>query len=95
MQMLISPNLAKFYVKTQTHIRIYFQKWVNFHFNFHNNFSPSFIFQSKKKKSKPTYLSIFIHWVRSVIGQPEGFVFVMTLLISAISTQFIVGIVMS
>ena len=54
------------------------------------------IFQSKKKKkTKSTYLRSVIHWLRDMIGQPEGFVFVMTLMLTALSSHFIVTIVMS
>lgn len=57
------------------------------------------IIESKDKKSKKTRsASVFakaIQWLRDMIGQPEGFIFVMTILLTAITTNYITATIMS
>lgn len=52
--------------------------------------------EKKSKTSKSTSIfATLVQWVRDTIGQPEGFIFVMTVLLTAITTNYVTATIMS
>ncbi|XP_060608284.1 lipase maturation factor 2-like [Ruditapes philippinarum] len=51
--------------------------------------------KSKKSKSSSSFVARAVQWLRDMIGQPEGFMFVMTVLLTAVTANFILATIMS
>ncbi|KAH3877062.1 hypothetical protein DPMN_000918 [Dreissena polymorpha] len=51
--------------------------------------------KSKSGKSDASFVSRLVSWIRRKIGQPEGFVFVMTVILTALTTKLITRTILS